>query len=124
VAYLAAGNELSAAFPEADVQSAGLASVKFSMQPLVKQAALLAPRARLVREQRVPPVLRLWALRAQVQAILVLQRQERLMQFEVQQAGLVVARVQRPAALAQRELRAQPASEQQARAVQPRARLV
>lgn len=54
-------------------------------------------------------------------AILVLERQERLVQFAVR---LVAARVLRQVALAQRELRAQPASEQQARAVQPPARVV
>jgi hypothetical protein len=59
VANLAAGDELWAAFPEADAQSADLGSAKFSVQPLVVQAALVAPRARSVRELRVPPVLRL-----------------------------------------------------------------
>jgi hypothetical protein len=124
VADLAAVDELGAALPGAGGQSVGLASVKFSAQPLVEQAALSALGARLVREQPVPPVSRRWALRAQVQAILVLQRQERLVQFEVQRAGLVVARVQRQPALAERELRAQPVSGQQARVVQPWAWLV
>jgi hypothetical protein len=63
-------------------------------------------------------------LQAPVPAILVLERLERLVQFAVRRAGLVAARVLRQVALAQRELRAQPASEQQARAVQPPARVV
>lgn len=59
-----------------------------------------------------------------MQAILVWQRQERRVQFELQQAELVVARVQRQAALAEPEIQAQAVSGQPARVVQPRARPV